>query len=240
MYHRGELVIHHKQGTRKYYGLTEKLLPEPLVNGADPNPTLQDYHDWYVMRRIASIGLLWGRSSDAWLGTDIKKEDRISSLARLLKKNQLIEVTIDGIDELFYLPEEYIELLNDNQKCNEASIIAPLDNFMWDRNMISAIFNFNYRWEVYTPAAKRKYGYYVLPVICGGRFIGRCEPVMDRKRKELVIRNWWWEANIKTDQEMINSLIRCFSAFVRFLGAETITGPKAGSGKKLGWIADCV
>ena len=54
--------------------------------------------------------------------------------------------------------------------------LAPLDPMLWDRKLIEAIWNYQYSWEIYTPAVKRKYGYYVLPVVYGDRFIGRIEP----------------------------------------------------------------
>jgi len=68
--------------------------------------------------------------------------------------------------------------------------------------MLQALFDFEYTWEVYVPAARRRYGYYVLPVLAapvdqaGERFIARCEPVLDRKRQALVLKNWWWEPGV--------------------------------------------
>jgi uncharacterized protein YcaQ len=62
---------------------------------------------------------------------------------------------------------------------------APLDSLIWDRKLIKALFGFNYTWEIYTPAEKRKYGAYILPILWGERFIGRIEAVNDRKPKSL-------------------------------------------------------
>jgi len=82
---------------------------------------------------------------------------------------------------------------------------------MWDRKLISAIFNFDYKWEVYTPVKERKFGYYVLPIIYNDEFIGRCESIMDRKKNELLMQNWWWEEGVKINQDMINALMRCLT-----------------------------
>ena len=67
---------------------------------------------------------------------------------------------------------------------HQAAIIAPLDNLMWDREIIKVLFGFNYRWEVYKPDKEREYGYYVLPIIYGERFIARFEPGRDKKNSK--------------------------------------------------------
>lgn len=236
MFHCGELIIHHKEGARKYYGLATELLPGALVNRIDPNKTLEEYHEWYVKRRIGAIGLLWNRSSDAWLGTNLNKAERSRSINRLLEKDLIAEVRITDIDDIFYVPKEEVRLLHVDKEQNEASVIAPLDNLMWDRKLISAIFNFDYKWEVYTPAKVRNFGYYVLPVVVGDTFAGRCEPVVDRKKNELVIRNWWWEDGVRINQGMIYPLVRCFADLVNFLKVEKVTVSPDLSKKDLGWI----
>jgi len=63
---------------------------------------------------------------------------------------------------------------------------------------------------VYTPVKKRTYGYYVLPIIYKNRFIGRCEPILDNKKRKLAIKNWWWEKDITVNQDMTDALARCF------------------------------
>jgi len=240
LYHSGELVIHHKKGARKFYGLTEDLLPRSIIHETDPNITSDDYHEWYVKRRISSIGLLWNRSGDAWLGSNLKKEERSQSIRRLLEKNEIREIKIAGINEIFYMPKKELTTLHDNEELKTASIIAPLDNLMWDRKMISAIFNFDYKWEVYTPVKERKFGYYVLPVIYGGKFIGRFEPVVNRKSKELHIENWWWEDGIKIKQDMMDALTRCLVEFGKFLHVERISISDTLIKDKLEWAAHFV
>ena len=239
MYHSGELVVHHKKGTRKYYGLAEKLLPAELLNKPDPKTSLHSYYEWYVKRRIASIGLLWNKSGDAWLGSNLKKEERLQAINRLLDQDEITEIKIADIDEIFYLPKSELILLEDQEKHHEAVLIAPLDNLIWDRKLISRIFNFDYKWEVYTPAKDRKYGYYVLPIIYNDRFVGRCEPVFARKNKELIIINWWWEKDIKIDQKMTEALIRCFTDFAEFLNAEKISISEDLDKDEFIWLGNC-
>ena len=98
-----------------------------------------------------------------------------------------------------------------------ARFIAPLDNIMWDRQMLEALFGFTYRWEVYTPVDKRKFGYYVLPVLYNGQFIARFEAEPVREAGEFVIKNWWWEPKIEPDNEMREIIVKEMERFAEFL-----------------------
>ena len=100
--------------------------------------------------------------------------------------------------------------------------MAPLDNLLWDRNMLRELFDFEYRWEVYKPVAERKYGYYVLPVLYGDKFIARFEPGKDRANKALMIKNWWWEPGIKPSAAMRHALQLCFQRFRNYLGTDSL------------------
>jgi hypothetical protein len=119
-------------------------------------------------------------------------------------------------------------------------ILAPLDNLLWDRKLIAALFGFDYKWEVYTPAADRRYGYYVLPLLYEDRFIGRFEPVANRKSGELVVENWWWEQGVTPNQEMTAALKRCLSAFVRFLKLQALVPGKALPKEEWKWMENCL
>jgi len=103
-----------------------------------------------------------------------------------------------------------------------AALIAPLDNLIWQRDLVRWIFDFDYIWEVYKPAEKRQYGYYVLPVLYGDRFVARCEPALERKTRQLSIRNWWWQEGIVPDEEMLAVLADCLQDFCAYLNAVTI------------------
>ena len=99
-----------------------------------------------------------------------------------------------------------------------AAFIGPLDNLIWDRDLIRWLFDFDYTWEVYKPAAQRKYGHYVLPVLYGDRFVARVEPIFDRKARVLTIVNWWWEA-VSCRTRRWWRAGECLAAFGRYLGA---------------------
>jgi uncharacterized protein len=109
-----------------------------------------------------------------------------------------------------------------------AAFIAPLDNLMWDLNLVEMLFDFRYTWEVYKPAEKRDYGYYVLPVLYGDRLLARIDPEFDRTSRVLTVKNWWWEREIdKSDEIMLAAIGDCLRNFATYLDAPDVRlGPK--------------
>ena len=95
--------------------------------------------------------------------------------------------------------------------------LSPFDRLVHDRNRAEALWNFRYRLEMYVPAAKREYGYYVLPILSGDRLVGRIEPVFDRREKVLRVKGLWWE----TGEEPVD-LEEPLGSLAAFLGAERI------------------
>jgi uncharacterized protein YcaQ len=238
MYFWGELVIHHKVNTRKVYDLAWRCIPPDLLSAPDPNQTEEQYHDWVVLRRIGGVGMLWNRSGDAWLGTrGITSKDRSAALARLLGRGQVLQVRVEGIETPFYVRSEdkphLDRALDGDRPQPRAAIMAPLDNLLWDRRLIEDLFSFSYRWEVYKPAAEREYGYYVLPVLYGDRFVARFEPGRDKKNGRVTIKNWWWEDGVTPSEEMKADLVHCFGRFVDFLGADALQVED----EAVGWLA---
>jgi len=226
MYWWGELVVHHRAGTRKYYDLAGRHIPHDIFDRLDPNTTEEAYHRWHISRRIDSIGLFWSRSGDAWLGIKgLNSAKRTAAIEEMVRSGELIELEIEGFDYPVYTSSVNRELLDRSHESTgapEASFIAPLDNLLWDRKFIKSLFQFEYTWEVYKRPQDRKYGYYVLPVLFGREFVARFEPVFDKKKKVLNIKNWWWEERIAVTGNMKEAIRKCTDDFASFLGAEKI------------------
>jgi hypothetical protein len=94
--------------------------------------------------------------------------------------------------------------------------LAPLDPMLWDRKLIEAIWAYQYSWEIYTPAAKRRYGYYVLPIVYGHQLIGRIEAAADRKNRVLAVKNIWMEPGVRKTKKLSQALDRAISRLAGF------------------------
>ncbi len=217
LYNAGELVIDHKVGVQKVYDLAINKLPKELLDFKSVE-SIEELYKWRFLRRVGSVGLIWDKRGGAWLESNLKdKKLRLRILNELVDEDKLVKVKIDGMKENFYIRKSDIHLINDEPVKNSMSFIAPLDNMLWDREMIKELFDFEYRWEVYTPVSKRKYGYYVLPVLYGDKIIARFEPVIDKETNKLLIKNWWYEEGIKETIAIEKEKAKALNAFCKYL-----------------------
>ena len=231
LYTDGVLLIHHKTGSRKYYDLADKYLPPELLSAPNPCPDEASWLCWRVKRRIGAVGLLWNRNSTAWLGINMATEQRNASFDRLEKDGIITPVQVEGIRFPLYMLTEDLPLLA-SVTAGQASLkprlefLAPLDPMLWDRKLIEAVWGYRYSWEIYTPVVKRKYGYYVLPVLWGDRLIGRIEPKADRKAKSLTVQNVWLEPGVRRTKKLSGQIDRAVQRLARFNGCSVLSNDK--------------
>lgn len=103
LYFSGELAIHHKSGSIKYYDFMENCIPKEILNQPEPYPCDYDYKKWCVLQRIGAIGLLWNRSSDAWLGIPgLKAKERTNIFSELLSESRIAAVRVENVSHVLY------------------------------------------------------------------------------------------------------------------------------------------
>ena len=231
LYTDGTLVIHHKNGSRKFYDLAERYLDPSLLAAAFPCEDEKTFLNWRVLRRIGAVGLLWDKNSPAFLGIPMKADQRLQAFSALEASGAILPVRVEGIKTLFYYRSEDDSLMQDVMadrfdKKARLEFLAPLDPLFWDKAMIAALWNFRYSWEIYTPADKRKYGYYTLPILWGERFIGRIEAVADYKGSTLRVKNIWFEPDIRLTKKMQTALDQTLTRFSKFNGCTSVEGLK--------------
>lgn len=207
LYTEGVLVIHHKIGSRKYYDLADKYLEPALLCAENPCRDSSALLAWRLKRRIGAVGFLWNRRSDAFLGIDMTAEQRDQAFSAMEAEGVIEALRVEGVNcPLYFLAEDKEMLQNvllgkiDDKPRLE--FLAPLDPMLWDRKLIRDLWDFAYAWEIYTPAAKRKYGYYVLPMLYGQQMIGRMEAIAHRKTKLLEVRNLWFEPGVRQTRKL--------------------------------------
>lgn len=227
MYLRGELGVHHRERSIRWYDLIENLIPREELDAADPNSTDEALFRWWVLRRVGAVGLLWNRASDAWLGVrGMKAGERGAAFQTLLSEGELTALTVEGLRCPLYMKSCELPLLE--EACAGAryeprmEFLAPLDAFLWDRKLIEALFDFSYKWEIYTPREKRKYGHYTLPVLFGERLVGRTEMACDRAAGVLEVKDLWLEDGVSLDAALRKSLSAAYARFAAFNECDAI------------------
>ena len=206
----GVLGLSRRAGNRRYYDLVERLFPAELL------AERHDEHDQLrhkLLSRFRAHGLL-GRSGQAelWLGLgravarpdDPAWRSRSALRAELVERGELLPVEVEGVRGERYVVAGDLAALEAAETEVAAggppggfdpgvAFLAPLDPFVWDRDFLRSLHDFDYVWEVYVPEKKRRWGYYVLPILFGDRLVGRIEPRIDRKSGALRVLGLWWE-----------------------------------------------
>ena len=234
LYTAGELGIYKKKSAQKIYCPIDVLVPGKILSAPDPFSGEDEFLEWYFLRRIGSIGAYWPRNGSGWQGYYLSDPGlRQKTLDSLAEKKLIVPVKVPEINETFYIRRKDIPILSEKDRYDGAvRILAPLDNMLWDRQLVQKVFDFQYTWEVYVPQTRRKYGYYVLPVLYRNNLIARLEPAKYEKDRPFTIKNWWWEPScIKSEPSKrgskINSKIRDaveqgLENFANYLGADGV------------------
>jgi uncharacterized protein YcaQ len=102
-------------------------------------------------------------------------------------------------------------------------LLAPFDPVIRDRKRALRLFSFDYSFEAFVPAKKRKYGYYVLPILEGDRLVGRLDPRHEREQQALVVDSVWWEKGVKPTRERQRKLNDALAVLAMQIGAKTVT-----------------
>jgi uncharacterized protein YcaQ len=115
------------------------------------------------------------------------------------------------------------------------AFLAPLDPLCWDRDLLRRLFRFDYVWEVYVPAPKRRWGYYVLPILYGDRFVGRIEPRIEKRARTLRIVGVWWEPGFDPleEQGFVAALADALIAHRDFAALDRVAFPATGRHRPL-------
>ena len=211
LYTDGVLLIHHKSGSRKYYDLAERYFSPELLNAENPCPDDMALLRWRIKRRVGAVGMLWNRRSDAWLGINMSTEQRNAAINALEADGIIVKAEVESIrSPLFFLAEDIPLMEEVRQSALDTKprleFLAPLDPMLWDRKLVEALWDYHYKWEIYTPVNQRKYGYYVLPILYGDKFVGRIEAAADRKAATLVVRNIWYEDGVRPTKKLARAI----------------------------------
>ena len=195
----GVLGLARRDGNRRYYDLLERLLPAEIVARDVPLPE-QLRHK--LLSRYRAHGLLGvSGANDVFGGIGTAKADprfpespgRNALREELVERGELVPVQIEGVTgKRFVLADEAAGLEAPPEPQPSVAFLPPFDPLVWDRRLLGELFGFDYVWELFVPPEKRRWGWYVLPIVFGARFVGRIEPRIDRDASRVEILDLWW------------------------------------------------
>lgn len=234
LFETGQLGIARREGNHRVFDLIERL--HPALSPALPEEEAERAR---LLSRHRAVGLM-GAGGGAELFTGLGRSDvRARALRSLVEGGALVPVAVEGVrGERYVLSAERGRLYacaDDDAPLRGVTLLAPLDPFVWDRALLRSLFGFDYRWEVYTPAHLRRFGYYALPLLWGDRLVGRIEPSRDRSRRRLSVRGLWFEEGFDPleSEGFVDDLGAALEAWRRFVDTDEVTLPRTRVGRAL-------
>jgi uncharacterized protein YcaQ len=247
----GVIGLARREGNRRFYDLTERLYPAELLK-IEYEPRDQLRHK--LLSRYRANGLLGeGGQTELWQGIAKARAaagdppgtvTRAALREELVDLGELVAVSVEGVRGNRYVIGSEVAMLSETQAQADAdesltepsvTFLAPLDPLVWDRNLLRDLFDFDYVWEVYVPAAKRRWGYYVLPILWGDRLVGRIEPRIDRQSGSLRILGIWWQDGFspRHAEGFAEAMRAALAAYARFGGVKRVDWGSHGPEKRL-------
>jgi uncharacterized protein YcaQ len=234
----GILGIAHREGNLRVYDLVERLFPAEVLAARVPEDE-QRLHR--MLSRFRGNGLLGAAGNqELWVGTYRRPGEKAELRQELIARGDIVPVAVEGLKGERYVIREELTILDQAAREVAAGIppggvdagvafLAPLDPFCWDRDLLRRLFAFDYLWEVYVPAAKRRWGYYVLPILFGDRVVGRIEPRIERRAGTLNVIDVWWEAGFDpfADPAFAPAFAAAIEAHQGFGGTNRLTLPRS-------------
>tara|TARA_R110002051_G_scaffold105833_4_gene178911 strand:- start:4475 stop:5680 length:1206 start_codon:yes stop_codon:yes gene_type:complete len=215
LFMQGNLMISSRQNFHKVYDLTERVLPATINTKI---PSTDEYARFLITQYLQANGL--GQASEiGYLLKGVKKE-LLKTLKEMIEDGVLVQITVNNI--LYYALPLTLEMLGKTRKNKAVKILSPFDNLVIQRKRTQALFNFDYLLECYVPAAKRKYGYFTLPILWNENLVARVDCKVDRKKALLHIHHFALEPILTDTDRFTKDVSNELDAFMQFNGCTAI------------------
>ncbi len=239
----GVLGLARRDGNRRYYDLLERLLPADLLARDLP---LREQLRHKLLSRYRAHGLLGASGGgDIFGGLGPAKPDprwqetpgRNALREELVELGELVPAEVEGVRGKRFVLRDEVELLETApEPPPSVAFLPPFDALVWDRGLLGSLFDFDYVWELFLPPAKRRWGWYVLPVSFRDRFVGRIEPRIDRADARVHVLDVWWENGFapRRAEGFVDAMRDALRAYLRFAGTNRLEwAPHLGTEKRL-------
>jgi uncharacterized protein YcaQ len=220
----GQLIVRKREKSfARVYDLPERVAPDLWTADAFS----QEYRQRSLLSRaVRALGVFTATWAADYFRSGrliyLSVKDARDLLAKFEREGRIIRVEVPGIKDPTWIDVarlETLDLLRQGKgRPTLTTFLSPFDNLAWNRNRDALLWDFEYRLECYTPAPKRIYGYYTLPILHRGRLIGRMEPSYDRRAKVLTIKSLHLEPGTKATPPLVAAILRAIEDLVQFLG----------------------
>lgn len=215
LWHSGIIMTSGRKNGQHIYDLTERVVPQALFE--QPPLSERDAQRELVLERHRAMGIVRPTAPPEVWSMEILSQIKKDAIAELVDLREIIPVDVEGVRA--HVTPEFLALLDQPSLEPRVTFVAPLDQFMWDRKMIAHVFGFDYIWEIYVPEAKRRWGYYVLPVLYGDELVARVEFYC--RDGVLELRKWHVESGIEK-QGFMPALERALKEFMDYSSSTCI------------------
>jgi uncharacterized protein len=238
----GMFGLARRDGNRRYYDLLERLLPAGVLARKLP---LQEQLRHKLLSRYRAHGLLGVGGPDTFGGLGAAKPDprwpdypgRTALREELVERGELVPVEVEGVRGKRFVIKQDVGLLQaPPEPPPSVAFLPPFDPLVWDRGLLGSLFDFDYVWELFLPPAKRRWGWYVLPISFGDRFVGRIEPRIDRAEDRVHVLDAWWEGDFvpRRADGFVDAMRDALRDYLRFAGVSRLEwAPHLGTEKRL-------
>ena len=225
LWYRGEVMVVRREGVERYFDLPQRVVPPGVlqhaqrVSGAEADEALMDkYLRAYQIFEVGDFRFGWRK---------IPAPQRRRVVDERVRSGDVIPLGVEGVRRPYYTLAGNLGALRRHDREARAErgwpdrpirFLSPLDNLLWRRERLADLFGFAYVWEIYTPAQRRKFGYYTMPILAGDRLIGRMDPRLDRAKRRMEVRLFAFEPDVRVTQALRRNIEAALEGFAAFHG----------------------
>ncbi|HIE25739.1 TPA: winged helix-turn-helix domain-containing protein [Candidatus Poribacteria bacterium] len=221
LFRQGYLMVDRRVNFQCYYDLAERVLP---ASSDAPSKTVENWQRWATLRGVTCLGVATAEHVSDYYRQ--RKPAAQAMLEALAAEGAVVPVDVEGWKETAYLSTADLPLVEAIEtgahQPKLTTFLSPFDNLTWNRRRLRDLFGFDYRIEMYTPAPKRRYGYYVMPILHRGQLVGRLDPKADRQTGTMIVRSIYLEPGKTLTGDLLAGVARALHEFMVFHNNRTL------------------
>jgi uncharacterized protein YcaQ len=222
----GELMVTRRERFQRVYDLAERVLAkfDPVFDNSAADLSPVELRQRFIIDSVRALGV----ASARWIADYFRLKPMVSEheLAPLIASGVLLAVEVEGWERMGYVHCDHASLLDKARRgglrATHTTLLSPFDPLVWDRVRVREMFDFDYAIECYVPAAKRRYGYYVLPILHRGRLIGRLDAKAHRADGVFEIKALYLEEGVEPESRLVEELADAIAATANWHGTPRV------------------